>query len=165
MASNQIYPDSCLFFCGNLYFWSTPTIPPKNAFAKNFYFLWVCLSDSLDIVMSRWRKRYIVLTRLYWGPRGAKKKAVHARYPADAIIGPCQPCLRLPLPKPLQLARSPIQDRPDWSQTLIQVPRTCACPKMLTCLIILCGPAPNIGRDIWVAMWCRVWETNWSRIF
>ena len=43
------------------------------------------------------------------GPR-AKKKAVHARYPADAIIGPCQPCLRTltSLPIPPQLGRSPI---------------------------------------------------------
>ena len=31
---------------------------------------------------------------------GTAKKAVHARYPADAIIGPCQPCLRAHLGYP-----------------------------------------------------------------
>ena len=62
--------------------------------------------------------------------------------------------LPLPLPPAIgQVANTRTRTcQPDWSQTLIQVPRTCACPKMLTCLIILCGPGPNIGRDIWVAM-------------
>ena len=86
------------------------------------------------------------------GGSGAKK-ALHARYPADAIIGPCQPCLQALPPAIGQVANTRTRTcQPDWSQTLIQVPRTCACPKMLTCLIILCGPGPNIGRDIWVAM-------------
>ena len=31
---------------------------------------------------------------------GTAKKALHARYPADAIIGPCQPCLRAHLGYP-----------------------------------------------------------------
>ena len=105
------------------------------------------------IVMSRWRKRYILLTRLYWA---ARKEEGSARAISCGCHNRALPALFAdplpPYPYPRNWAGRQYQDRPDWSQTLIQVPRTCACPKMFTCLIILCGPAPNIGRDIWVAM-------------
>ena len=83
---------------------------------------------------------------------GGNLEAVHARYPADAIIGPCQPCLRTCLVPNLPAIGQVANTRPaglvsDSNSSPLDVcmPQNAHPPYYL-----VWARAPNIGRDIWV---------------